>query len=227
MGVYVIPAAGDFPQDNGNRTRAQLVEEVLGFTGGIDDTDMKGRAAAALNSAVREFNFLLWKFNRMRQDITLTAGRDFTLEAPFRATLNAQLLDANGDARDRLEWVPFEEFAPAYWDLTDVSSYPEVYTIRNAHETGILSVNPKLVTPLQYPTLRLDYFRRIVKLAGDEDVLNVPEEVEEAIVKRAIAILLSKVRSVSAYDTSARDATAMARDLFNVCRAQYEDFPDF
>lgn len=227
MGVYVIPAAGDFPQDNGNRTRAQLVEDVLGFTGGIDDTDMKGRAAAALDSAVREFNFLLWKFNRMRQDITLTAGRDFNLNAAFRAPLNAQLLDANGEARERVEWVPFEEFAPAYWDLTDVSSYPEVYTIRNVHETGIVSVNPRLVAPLQYPTLRLDYFRRIVKLAGDGDILNVPEEVEEAIVKRAVAIILSKVRGVSAYDTTARDARAEAQNLFNFCRAQYEDFPDF
>jgi len=223
MGYTFVPAAADYPQTNDNRTLNALIQDILEYIGGEDDPDMQSRAMAALNTAVREFNGVLWKFNRLRQDITLTAGRDFSLSANFRAPLAATLLNASNEERERVVWVPFEEFIEYFPDRTGTGTSPMYYTIRNSHETGIVTVEPKLVTPLQYPKMRVEYFRRIERVATENDVLNVPEEVEEALVQRAVSIMLSKARRFE----EARDAIAMARAQRMQCEVDWRDWPDF
>ncbi len=223
MGKIFVPVASDFPQTGNNRTRAQLVSEMLAYVGGQDDTDMVDRAGASLDSAIREFNSVLWQFNRVRQSVVLAAGADFTINGNFRASLAATLLNAANEERERVAWLPYEEFLETFRDRTGTGSFPLAYTTRNFHETGVVTVWPTLVTPLQYPTMRLEYFRRIARPGTDETVLNVPEEVEEAILQRSVSIILAKSRSFEL----AGQAGALAAGMREAAQMQYRDYPDF
>lgn len=222
MPAEFVPASADFPQISTNRTIAEIVTDLLGFVGGESDDDQQRRAFSALETAVREFNVNFWSFNRVSQDITLGAGRTFSLNADFAAPERVRLLDANNEEVFPVIWADFTDFKDAIWDETGPGSCPLYYTTKNSHEGGEIMVWPKLVTPLQWPKMRVYYFRRIVLPAGMESVLNVPQEVEEALASRALSILVSKNRGFEA----GRDAMLIARDLRRDVEARYRAWPD-
>lgn len=65
-----VPGAG-YPQSGGNRTRAEASTELAEYIGGENSDSAKNRAARSWDAAVREFNGIAWKFNRLTQDLPL------------------------------------------------------------------------------------------------------------------------------------------------------------
>lgn len=74
MGIVITPRAASYPQTGYNRTRADLVKDILVKVGGEGSDIMQERAARALNAAIRFFNSVAWKFNRVTDDIYLDTG---------------------------------------------------------------------------------------------------------------------------------------------------------
>lgn len=225
MTQVVTPLSSGFPQTGSNRTRNQLIADILSYVGGEGRTDAQARAGASLDASVRAFNSVAWKFNRLVQDITFTSSTaDYALSTNFRSPLRAMLLDASDKTIATIAWVPYEEWTILYPSQQASSTIPSVYTARNVHETGLVTFDPPLSTsPFTYPKARIHYHRRIALAPGAEDVLNVPIEVEEALVQHAVAHTIAKVQTFA----EARDAFALARALRLDVEAVHRDFEDF
>ena len=151
----------------------------------------------------------------------------YLLETDFRNPKSAHLVDELGHEIGMLEYVPHDAFLrycaeDASWSTT----YPDIYTVRNAHETGELMVMPRQTRPTGYPTLRLVYHRRIALATGDPDKLNVPMEVDEAIFTLATAKFLAKVRTHAEDQTvGTRTAFQLARDARMQVESEHRDWP--
>ena len=185
-----------FPQTAYNRTFGEAKDELAQYSGGAARSDILVRAGSSYLSAVREFNDIPWKFNRMVDDITLVAGTaDYTLENDFRDPMRAIMVDSDSKTREEVMWVPYQEWVYHLPDQSTTGSMPLYYTIRNAHLTGLVTVDPVPATGITYPTLRVHYHRRIALPVADSEKVNVPVEVDEAIFSRAVALFLAKVRN--------------------------------
>lgn len=217
-----------YPQDDSNRTRKAALAEIASFYGGEARPAIRDRAGKAWESAIREYNTWLWKFNRVTVDIALAspspANSDtYDLPTDFAEPNRGKLVDANGRERDYVQWLPFDEFTIFLPDRQSSTSLPMYYTAQNVHETGKVTVYPRLNTAsLQWPTLRLYYFRRIVIPTSDEGRLNVPFEVDEGIFQLAQAKMTHKQKSFGA--ASAEYARAV--DYRIGLEHRFRDFPD-
>lgn len=69
--TVVTGKAASYPQTGDNRTRADIVKDILDYVGGESSTTMAERAGRALNAAIRYFNSVAWSFNRITDDILL------------------------------------------------------------------------------------------------------------------------------------------------------------
>lgn len=222
----VVVTSASFPASGGNRPRNAAISELTEWTGSGNRPEMQVRAGRSWDSAVRQFNAIAWRFNRMQDDITLssTSGTtDYTLNTDFRSPLRAMLLDSDSKiAGGPLRWIPYIAWTASFPDQTGTGSEPEFYTVRNEHETGVVTVDPPTSGSNTYPTLRIDYHRRILTQAGDTGVLNVPQEMDEAIFQLALAIFISKVRSYA----EARDQFTLAARLRAECERMWRDYDE-
>lgn len=232
MPTSVGTASSNFPQSGSNRTVGQHIAEICDYTGGRSRKEYKNRARSSLRSAVQEFNSICWGFNLLVDDIDLSsaasgtgisAGQEYDLEADFKAPKRAFLLDSAGLSRDDVLWVNFGEWRTFYTDHLSTASSPLYYTARNHHEVGRIMTSPRLDTSnLTWPTLRVVYFRWIVWPTTDSTKLNVPQDVDEAILQLAIGKFISKVRSFG----EARDAFTLAKVQRNAVELVHQDHPD-
>lgn len=222
----VVVTTASFPASGSNRARNAVISELTEWTGGGNRTEMQVRAGRAWDSAVRQFNAIAWRFNRMQDDITLssTSGTtDYTLNTDFRSPLKAMLLDSSSRlVEGPLIWMPYGQWVASWPDQTGTGNQPELYTVRNEHETGIVTFDPPTSGSNTYPTVRIDYHRRILTQSGDTGVLNVPQEVDEAIFQLALAIFISKVRSYQ----EARDQFTLAARMRSECERMWRDFDE-
>jgi hypothetical protein len=177
---------------------------------------------------VREYNTWFWRFNRVTQDITLASpspvdSDTYNLQSDFAGPNRAKLVDTNGDERDTLQWVPFEEWLIWFPDRSGTSSKPMFYTAQNAHQTGKVTIYPAANgSSLQHPTLRLYYFRRIALVTSGGERLNVPMEVDEGIFQLAEAKMTHKQKSFE----DAREEYVAARAYRLGLEHRFRDFPD-
>jgi hypothetical protein len=132
-----------------------------------------------------------------------------------------RLLDDNDVKREYLPWVRWEDWTKFDPDQSAKASVPNYYTIRDAHTLATIIFSPPLAIPSSRPKALLDYHIRIV-LTADGAVLQVPEEVEEALVAEAVAIMIAKTRTFE----DARGARSNANALFTVIRINFKDWPD-
>ena len=72
-------------------------------------------------------------------------------------------------------------------------------------------------------TLRLFYHRRIEAPSSGSDVLEVPEEIEQAIFDEAVWRFLRKIKTFR----EARDAQASALISTSLVTVEYRDFEDY
>ncbi len=70
-GPFISGSGGGFPQTGANRTRAQAASELAQYVGGENAAASTGRCAQTWDAAVRAFNTVSWKFNRVVQDIPI------------------------------------------------------------------------------------------------------------------------------------------------------------
>jgi hypothetical protein len=115
------------------------------------------------------------------------------LEAEFRNPKFANLLDDKGHESYPVDYLPWEEFQRCYGeDRILTASTIDAYTVRNAHQTGIVTWYPRILRPATYPKLRIVFHRRIALASADTDRLNVPVEVDQAIFDLAVAHHIAK-----------------------------------
>jgi hypothetical protein len=227
MAITTVVTSLNYPQSGSNRTRSAALAEIASFYGGESRPQIVARAGAAWESAIREYNTWLWRFNRVTANITLAspspAGSDtYDLATDFAEPNRAKLVDSNSKERDSLSWVPFEEWLIYFPDRSATSSRPCFYTAQNVHETGKVTVYPPPATSLQWPTLRLYYFRRIVVPTGDGERLNTPQEIDEGIFQLAQAKMTHKQKSFA----DAAQEYARAGDFRLGLEHRFRSFPD-
>lgn len=222
----VVTDSGGFPQDDNNRTRDEAIAEIASFYGGENRNAIKLRAGKSWESAIREYNTWLWVFNRVTADLTLAsptpASSDtYSLPTDFAAPNRAKIVDANGKERQSVRWVPFAEWTYFVPDHSGTGTQPLVYTAQNIHETGLVSVYPRIVSP-SWPTLRVFYFRRILIPTAGNERLNVPFEVDEGIFQLAQAKMTHKQKTFAAAAAEYDRATSYRLGLEH----RFRDFPD-
>lgn len=222
------PAAG-FPQSGSNRTRNQAIAELLDYVGGAGDADEEGRAGRSWDAAVREMNMYAWKFNRVRQIITfntVTPTADYNLNTDFRSPVRAMLQDSDSRTVTDLVWTEYRDWTQIYTNQRGSANMPFRYTARNAHETGIITFDPRpdggTAGEFTYPTCQLDYHRRIAMQPTGDQVLDAPVEVDEAIFQLALAMHVTKVRGV----TDGAPLRVLAERTRDEVALTQRDFPD-
>jgi len=223
VGVYTIPASSTFPQTTNNRTRTQMVDDVLDYVGGRDRSKWREVAGRSIDSAIRQFNTIAWRFNRTQQDITLVNDTsDYTLTSTVRNPLRCRLLDTNSVPVHTVHWQRFEDETKFTPSRLSVTSTPARYTIRNVHLNGVITFLPRIGTVnVNRPTARVDFHKRIV-VPASAALIDVPTEVEEAIVDEAVAITIAKVRTF----VEGRDARVLSRTSRERVEWEWRDYPD-
>lgn len=226
MYAIVGPPSASFPQTGTGRDRSTLTNIIATYIGGERAPLALDRARLALDHAIRFFNFWPWKFNRLQQTIPFVANTsDYALNGAFRSFRRATLLDANGKDNSKLDILDWQEATTRLTDRSATSAYPDAVTARNVHETGLVTLYPPMgATPSTgFPSMRIDYHRRIVLPSGDASVMNVPEQVEEAILLHGIAQVIKMVRSYEEAAGAMTDAT-FAR---HAIEREQLDYPEF
>ena len=205
-------ASSNFPQTSKNRPLEALTKEIASYTGGKKRTEtIIGEAQDSLFQAIREFNEVAWIFNRTSEDLTLASpvsgtDADYDLNRFFRDPIAALYVDANGKTRRELDYIDWRVWLQERPSQTATTSSSSSYTVRNIHLQGRLTIDPAPATAnLTYPTLRAYYHTRIA-CPGAGESINVPEEVEEAIFQRAVALFLSKKKSFREADAATKRA---------------------
>ncbi len=223
MGVYTIPASSAFPQTTGNRTRASMVDDVLDYVGGRDRSKWREVASRSIDSAIRQFNTIAWRFNRRQQDITLLNDTsDYTLTSTIRNPLRCRLLDINSNPVHTVHWQRFEDETKFTPSRQSVTSVPARYTIRNVHLNGLVTFLPRIGTVnVNRPVARVDFHKRIDIPTGT-GLIDVPVGVEAAIVDEAVAITVAKVRTF----LESRDARILSRASRERVEWEWRDWPD-
>lgn len=214
----------NFPQKGNNRTLAQIEQEIGQYVGGAANKSMKNRVKASVREAVRDYNSWMWTFNRTSQDITLVStDPDYSLNSNFRSPLRSFLVDSDGKNREEVEYVPWRRWAILRPDESGTGSQPAIYTLFNPHAEGLVIVHPIPTAPLSYPTFRLRYHKRIVMPSSPSMKLDVPEEIEEGIFLKALALSTHKAKNSA---LKAAGEYRMAGDKRLELEQEYRDWPD-
>lgn len=200
MSVAIVASpASNFPQTLTGRTRSALLTDIATAAGGENDSDRLARALVALNRALRVYNEVLWKCNRLSTDITLVASDfDYSLPADFAAPQRASSLNTAGKLAGlgSIVYCDYTDFLDQVNDNTQVGDPPTIYTINNEHETGLVLFWPTPtanVTTSAYPKVRLHYFRRIILPGDDGTKVNIPMELEGGVEDLATAYYIGYV----------------------------------
>jgi len=220
--VYFQSQSSSFPQTSENRTRTQASVELLEYTGGANRPEAQVAAARAWDSAVREFNTVGWRFNRRTQNITLVASTPtYALSSTFRSPIRAVYLDTNSKEQWQLEWMSWEVWVSVYGSgATANASLADYYTAFNIHNQGTIRLEPSPGTSVTWPTLQVQYLARIALATDNDDRLNVPVEVDEAVFQLAAATLQDRVRG------GADSIFGRAKMLRLECEREHREWPE-
>lgn len=214
-----VASSSAYPQSGSNRTYNEACNELVQYFGGDNDPDLIGRAGSSYNAAIRAYNDVNWRFNRMQQTITLVASTSsYTLADDFKAPLRAVVLDSNSKEVCAVQNVPYQNRIDYDADTVQTVSVPEWYELRTPHQAGTIVFWPPLGATLTYPTVRLDYFRWILTVTGDSR-LNVPRDFEQAVFEWATWDLSKKVDI-----STAREHERQARLSRGMMDANYRDW---
>lgn len=225
MPVNVVGTSG-FPLSGLNRVRSQAIKEIADHSGGSNRPDVQQTAGDAWDAAVRDFNEVLWKFNRVTQDITIAINTsDYTLNTDFRAHLRAMVLNSSNKTVDELIWVDYKDWLDRRPDQSSTGTQPVWYTAINQHETGLVTFDPPCGATLPTnPKIRIIYFRRIAIQSNPQLYLDVPMEVDEAIFQMGVAFHIRKILGPGHPDSATMMTLAKQKKAFVM--EEYRDYPD-
>jgi len=175
-----------------NSVLAAKVARVVGM-----DREAPGLAAAEefLNDAIIEFNTKLYEANKIGPtSVTLTGGTG-TLPALFYKELECQQVGSAGNKVRQLNYIDWAEYQHLTFDTewTTLTS-PMYYTLFNTYRTGQIKTLPAGgATGTVY--VKITYYKRIPLLAGNVDILDMPQEIERALVLKAQSQMIRTYRS--------------------------------
>jgi len=151
-------------------------------------------------------------------------GGEFDLPFPFRNFTRAHWVDEQGHERTSLVFVPWRQFSIFLSRFTTVSR-PIFITMRNLHSQGKMILHPRPQGKnMIWPIIRLTY-SSYIQVAGsvDDSVLDVPQEVDSAIFKRAADIFVERLKGAAAVTALTKQETL---DKRYEMEQLYRDFED-
>lgn len=146
------------------------------------------------------------------------------LPTNFRMPIKCHLLDEQGRERISLVYIPYRQYA-IFLSRVATASRPLFYTLRNRFGQGQAIFHPRPAAQILWPTARVIYDSPIIIPGGSPDaVLQVPQEMDEAIFQRATAIFIQRKKG-----PEAAAGLPAANELFQLrldLEAEYRDFED-
>jgi len=149
---------------------------------------------------------------------------EYDLASPFRSPVRAHALDASGQTRYILQWVPWREWSQKRpWQIT-TGSNPLWYTARNWYRTGKVTFDPRPGLATTFPIIRLTYNTYIITPEGAEARLDVPQEIDQAIYD---ATSVAVRRNILGRDSVGADELREQQERYYELEIQWRDFPDY
>ncbi len=163
---------------------AKLKAKVAKLYGLDGDSDAEQISLDALDDSVKEINTGLHDFMLISQTgITLTENEDeYVLASNFFKEKLAFLVDSDGNQRDPLSYLDLSVYRRLWGDTVRAGAQPAVYSALNTHADGKIYIAPKPDASIATEfTLTVVYHRRI-PLPSAVGTLDIPQEVESAIL---------------------------------------------
>lgn len=163
-----------------NKSFGTLKREVADFVRSPDDPEALEIAGIGINNAIRKLNNRIWWWTVAYQDIALVQGRmDYSLSSDFKRSMIIERIKSDGHTDGKIRYYNPEEFEEIF-RTSGSSGQPAGATIFNAQVSPKLSldVGPSSSFVEKYPTLRHRYYKKLSILSGDQQVVDVPSEVE-------------------------------------------------
>ena len=189
--------------------RQHLIQKVCRLFGFSDaDTDLVQVALDNLDDTINDMNTALFDFNKvMESGIALTAAQPYVVASNtfYREAIAYLVATSNGASQVPLDYIPWTEYQRWYGDDTIQGSTAR-YSLFNFEQEGRIYLNPTpdASTVAAY-TLTVESYRRIpaISTLGANDSLNVPREIESALIygahkRMAIHILGAGHKDVAA-----------------------------
>ena len=155
---------------------------------------------------------------------TIYQSGEYDLSAPFRSSVRALALDASGQTRYILTWVPWERWTQTRpWQIT-TGSNPLWYTARNWYKNGRITFDPRPGNATTYPMIRLTYNTYILPAAGADGRLDVPQEIDQAIFDAASVTVRRNILGANAVGP---DELREMRERYFELEVQWRDHPDY
>jgi hypothetical protein len=169
-------------------SQSDLINKVAQVYG-IDkdsDTELGTVVLGLLDDTVRNMNSHLYEFNKIVQDnIPITVNeRDVNLNVGVYKESLGYLVRTSDNTKILLVYLPYVHFMDQ-WEanLFGDAGISSAYTFRNVERDGIVSLGPapNNATATDY-TLTLEYYRRIPLPSEQTEGVDVPPEVETALI---------------------------------------------
>jgi hypothetical protein len=183
---------------------SKLVDKVVRLYGLTDDDEAKQMALDFLDETIIEMNTHMYEFNLVQvTSITLVEGQtEYTLPTQFYREKLAYVVDSDGNTGNPLYYLDWPTFMRLYGKQPNEKALPIVYSIRNVHNDGSVSVSPPPdERTATNDTLTVDYYRRIPLASENEDgTIDVPQEVETTLLYGAKKRFAMEVRGADQPD---------------------------
>lgn len=146
--------------------------------GVASDTELEGVVDEFINDTIRDYNSRTFEFNKRKETITFVANTaEYTLTAGtfLKESMCYLIQSSNSAVRSTLVYLPYVHFQATYADgnYGMITGVPEVYTIRNVNNDGIVTFAPA-PSDTTYKAV-IEYYRRIPILSEESPIKAIPE----------------------------------------------------
>jgi len=192
----------------------KLVSKVVTLYGLDGDVDAEQRALEFLDETIMEMNTHLYEFNIVKATgITLT-GDVSTAALPdafYKEKMAFLVRISTSEEADPLVYLDWATFRRLYGEnpRAGKSDFPVAYSAKNVHADGLVSLGPQpnAGTASDF-TLTIEYYKRI-PLASEASHIDLPQEVENAIIygaKKRLAVYIDGAQAGAGFELWERQA---------------------
>lgn len=176
--------AGSWAPVPSNFAFSTLKGRIARYVNLPDSPEALREAGEAANGAISYLNGWPWQWSLRTQLVTLSADvATYGLDRQFRSATSALLLNSSDKPQQALVW---QEPKILDWIEPDRTSStdPRYYTVRNAHDDGLVTLIPPPSSGFvaRFPKLQINFHSRLLTLVDDSESLDAPHEVQEFVV---------------------------------------------